>query len=86
MIERVELQRIINEVLERERRKEKVSEDKGGESAKVELSRVAKSRVSVDYEEIDKKVEAIRQKLEKGQYEVSPEKIVQGIEKYLSSK
>ncbi|RMH01046.1 MAG: hypothetical protein D6699_07130 [Aquificota bacterium] len=86
MIERVELQRIINEVLEREKRKEKVSEDKGGESAKVELSRVAKSRVSVDYEEIDKKVEAIRQKLEKGQYEVSPEKIVQGIEKYLSSK
>lgn len=86
MIDRVELQRIVSEVFEREKAKGKVWEDRTNEGAKVELSRVAKSKTSVDYEDVEKKVQAIKQRLEKGQYEVSPEKIVQGLEKYLSSK
>jgi len=40
----------------------------------------------VEYEYLSKKVETIRAQLQKNAYEISPDKIIQGLEKFLSSK
>ena len=56
------------------------------EGVKVELSKELKNSQKVDYEDIEKKVESIKEQLQKGTYEVSPEKILTGLEKYLFSK
>ncbi|RMH79987.1 MAG: hypothetical protein D6674_06080 [Acidobacteria bacterium] len=87
MVDRIELQKIINQIVDIEETKSKSKDEpKRDEAVRVELSKLAKERVTLDYEDINKRVERIREALSSGKYEVSPEKIVQGIERYLSSK
>jgi anti-sigma28 factor (negative regulator of flagellin synthesis) len=86
MIERVDLWNLVNNILEQERRsREKTAEVKEQEVVKVELSEVAKSRPQPDLSELESKVSEIRAKLERGEYKVEPEKIFEGLSKYLSS-
>jgi anti-sigma28 factor (negative regulator of flagellin synthesis) len=85
MIERVDLWNLVNNILEQEKKsKEKPAEVKGQEAIKVELSEVAKKRPQPDLSELESKVSEIRAKLEKGEYKVEPEKIFEGLSKYLS--
>jgi len=86
MIERVDLWKLVNNILEQEKKsREKPAEVKGQEAVKVELSEVAKKRPQPDLSELESKVSEIRAKLEKGEYKVEPEKIFEGLSKYLSS-
>ncbi len=85
MIDRVELQRILGYVIETEKRERKKDLEEGKE-VEVSLSEVAKARQSVNYEDIQRKVEKIKQEMARGSYEVDPQKVLKGIEKYLSSK
>jgi anti-sigma28 factor (negative regulator of flagellin synthesis) len=86
MIERVDLWNLVNNILEQERKsKEKPAGVKEQEAVKVELSEVAKSRPQPDLSELESKVSEIRAKLERGEYKVEPEKIFEGLSKYLSS-
>jgi len=86
MIERVDLWNLVNNILEQERKsREKTAEVKEQEAVKVELSEVAKKRPQPDLSELESKVSEIRAKLEKGEYKVEPEKIFEGLSKYLSS-
>jgi anti-sigma28 factor (negative regulator of flagellin synthesis) len=85
MIERVDLWNLVNNILEQEKKsKEKPAEVKEQEVVKVELSEVAKSRPQPDLSELESKVSEIRAKLERGEYKVEPEKIFEGLSKYLS--
>ncbi|MCS6958140.1 MAG: flagellar biosynthesis anti-sigma factor FlgM [Aquificaceae bacterium] len=87
MIDRVELQRILGYIAEAEERKSKQKEEKKElEAVKVEVSEALKSSESVDYENLNKKVREIKRQLEENTYQVSPEKILIGLEKYISSK
>ena len=85
MIERVDLWNLVNNILEQERKsKEKPAGVKEQEVVKVELSEVAKSRPQPDLSELESKVSEIKAKLEGGEYKVEPEKIFEGLSKYLS--
>ncbi len=87
MIERIDSQRMIGNITEPEERKKKQFQEKGeGQGVSVELSRRITSGGPVNYEDLSKKVENIRAQLRKNAYEISPEKILQGLEKFLSSK
>ncbi|MDW8032680.1 MAG: hypothetical protein RMH93_03945 [Aquificaceae bacterium] len=87
MIDRVELQRALGYTVELEERKRRQAEERSGEEeVRVELSEGLKGPRHMDYEDLSKKVEDIRQQLEKGAYEVSPEKVLKGLEKFLFSK
>jgi len=86
MIERVDLWNLVNSILEQERKsREKTAEVKEQEVVKVELSEVAKKRPQPDLLELESKVLEVRAKLERGEYKVKPEKIFEGLSKYLSS-
>ena len=86
MIERVDLWNLVNSILEQERKgREKIAEVKEQEVVKVELSDVAKSRPQPDLSELESKVSEIKAKLERREYKVKPEKIFEGLSKYLSS-
>jgi anti-sigma28 factor (negative regulator of flagellin synthesis) len=86
MIERVDLWNLVNNILEQEKKsREKPAEVKEQEVVKVELSEVAKSRQQPDLSELEGKVSEIKAKLERGEYKVEPEKIFEGLSKYLSS-
>jgi hypothetical protein len=86
MIERVDLWNLVNSILEQERKgREKTAEVKEQEVVKVELSEVAKKRPQPDLSELESKVSEIKAKLERGEYKVEPEKIFEGLSKYLSS-
>ncbi len=86
MIDRVELQRIIGYVAELEERRKREVKEKEDQGVSVELSQRLQKGEVVNYEALSKKVESIRSQLQKNAYEVSPEKILQGLEKFLSSK
>ncbi len=82
MINRVEISKLVNYVVNLEKRKGV----KGSESVKgdrVEISSVAKEASKVDYDDIKLKVERIKREIENGTYEVSPDKIVSGIYKFI---
>ena len=82
MINRVEIGKLVNYVVNLEKRKGV----KGSESVKgdrVEISSVAKEASKVDYDDIKLKVERIKREIENGTYEVSPDKIVSGIYKFI---
>ncbi len=82
MINRVEIGKLVNYVVNLEKRKGV----KGSESVKgdrVEISSVAKEASKVDYDDIKLKVERIKREIENGTYEVSPDKIVSGIYKFM---
>jgi anti-sigma28 factor (negative regulator of flagellin synthesis) len=86
MIERVDLWNLVNSILEQERKsREKPAGVKEQEVVKVELSEVAKSRPQPDLSELESKVSEIKAKLERGECKVEPEKIFEGLSKYLSS-
>jgi hypothetical protein len=86
MIERVDLWNLVNSILEQEKKsREKPAEVKEQEVVKVELSEIAKKRPQPDLSELESKVSEIRAKLERGEYKVEPEKIFEGLSKYLSS-
>jgi hypothetical protein len=86
MIERVDLWNLVNSILKQEKKsREKPAEVKEQEVVKVELSEVAKKRPQPDLSELESKVSEIRAKLERGEYKVEPEKIFEGLSKYLSS-
>ena len=85
MIERVDLWNLVNNILEQERKsREKPAGVKGQEMVRVELSEIAKSRPQPDLSELESKVSEIKAKLERGEYKVEPEKIFEGLSKYLS--
>jgi anti-sigma28 factor (negative regulator of flagellin synthesis) len=85
MIERVDLWKLVNNILEQEKKsREKPAEVKEREVVKVELSEVAKSRPQPDLSELESKVSEIKAKLERGEYKVELEKIFEGLSKYLS--
>ncbi len=86
MIERVDLWNLVNSILKQEKKsREKPAEVKEQEVVKVELSEVAKKRPQPDLSELESKVSEIKAKLERGEYKVEPEKIFEGLSKYLSS-
>jgi hypothetical protein len=85
MIERVDLWNLVNSILKQEKKsREKPAEVKEQEVVKVELSEIAKKRPQPDLSELESKVSEIRAKLERGEYKVEPEKIFEGLSKYLS--
>ncbi|MFN3471173.1 MAG: flagellar biosynthesis anti-sigma factor FlgM [Aquificaceae bacterium] len=87
MIDRIDIQRILGYIVEAEENKRsKVQEKRDEEGVKVELSKELKNFQRVDYEDIEKRVESIKKQLQKGTYEVSPEKILTGLEKYIFPK
>lgn len=89
MVNRVDFQRVFNYGMETEERRKRQPEGQvGGEDVRVDLSQSQGLRFSkgVDYEDLSRKVEDIRRQLESGNYQVSPEKILQGLEKFFSSK
>ncbi len=87
MIDRVDIQRIIGYITEiEERKRRQVQEKEESQGVSVELSQRLQKGGVVNYEDISKKVESIRSQMQKNAYEVSPEKILQGLEKFLSSK
>ncbi len=87
MIDRVDIQRIIGYITELEERKRRqVQEKEESQGVSVELSQRLQKGGVVNYEDISKKVESIRSQMQKNAYEVSPERILQGLEKFLSSK
>ncbi len=82
MINRVEISKLVNYVANLEKRKGvKGSEPVKGD--RVEISSVAKEASKVDYDDIKLKVERIKREIENGTYEVSPDKIVSGIYKFI---
>ncbi|WP_448588022.1 flagellar biosynthesis anti-sigma factor FlgM [Thermocrinis sp.] len=85
MINRVDLQKLIDNVLNQERTtREKPAKQTETEAVKVELSQLAKSREQGDLKELEKKIHEIQSKLERGEYQVDPEKIFEGLSKFLS--
>ncbi len=87
MIDRIELQKIVGYIAElEERSRRQVKEKEESKSVSVELSNPLQRNHAVDYEYLSKKVESIRSQLQKNAYEISPDKIIQGLEKFLSSK
>ncbi len=85
MIERVDLWKLVNNILEQEKKsKEKPAGVKEQEVVKVEPSEIAKKRPQPNLSELESKVSEIRAKLERGEYKVEPEKIFEGLSKYLS--
>ncbi|MCX8076478.1 MAG: hypothetical protein N3C57_05535 [Aquificaceae bacterium] len=89
MINRVDFQRAFNYGMEAEERRKRQPEGQvGREDVRVDLSQsqgLMSSR-GVDYEDLSRKVETIRRQLESDNYQVSPEKILQGLEKFFSSR
>ncbi|MFN3598120.1 MAG: flagellar biosynthesis anti-sigma factor FlgM [Aquificaceae bacterium] len=86
MIDRVELQRIIGYIADVEERKKTQAQEKKEEAVKVEIPQELRNTQKADYEDLERKVEGIKDQLRRGSYEVSPEKILIGLEKYLFSK
>ena len=85
MIDRVELQRILGYYAEVERRKSK-EKTQDSKDVEVSLSEVARNRTNANYEDLENKVRMIKDAIARGTYEVDPQKILKGLEKYLSSR
>ncbi len=86
MIDKVNLNRLIGQVLETEKRVRKketgeVGEIRGKEDI-VQISDAVRKSLETDYEDITEKVKKIKEEIAKGTYEVSPEKIVEGFKKF----
>ncbi len=82
MINRVEVNKLINYVVNLEKKKG-VKAGSVDKSDRVEISNIAKEASKVDYEDIKLRVEEIKREIEKGTYEVTPDKIVAGIYKFM---
>jgi len=88
MIDKVNLNRLIGQVLETEKKvkKKETSEVQGvtGSSDVVEISDVARKALEADYEDISQKVKKIKEEIAMGTYEVNADKIVEGFKKFFS--
>jgi len=82
MINRVEVNKLINYVVNLEKKKG-VKAGSAEKGEKVEISSIAKEAGKIDYEDIKLRVEQIKREIEKGTYEVNPDKIVSGIYKFM---
>jgi len=86
MVNRVDLQKLVDMFLNQERAvRKKGIQDIHKEGVKVDLSQLARSREQTDLSELENKVSRIREKLERGEYQVSAEKILEGLIKFLGS-
>lgn len=87
MIDRVNLNRLINQALETEnriRRKEvRTSEEAQQPQDVVNISQEARAALRMNSEDFSQKVERIKQDIAAGRYEVNPEKIVEGFKKFM---
>ncbi len=88
MIDRVELQNVMGYLAElEEKRKRQVQEERReNQGVSVEISNRLTRGETINYEDLSKRVENIRSQLQRNTYEVSPEKILHGLEKFLSSR
>ncbi|WP_448584537.1 hypothetical protein [Thermocrinis sp.] len=90
MINRIDLQKLVDAVFNQERATREKSVVQGktkqtqAEAVKVELSDVARNRERTDLSELEKRVSEIRSMLERNEYQVNPEKIFEGLSKFLS--
>ncbi|EDP76530.1 flagellar biosynthesis anti-sigma factor FlgM [Hydrogenivirga sp. 128-5-R1-1] len=86
MIDKVNLNRLIGQALETEKKvkkKEQVSEVQRNEDV-VEISQTARKALEADYEDFSEKVKKIKEEIARGTYEVNPDKIVEGFRKFFS--
>ncbi len=83
MVDKVQLQQIVNYIIEKEKKgiQKSTKEDR---EVEITLSQAVRDKTPTNYEDIQKKVESIKEQMAKGAYQVDPESIVKGIEKYLS--
>ncbi|AAC06641.1 flagellar biosynthesis anti-sigma factor FlgM [Aquifex aeolicus] len=83
MVNRIELSRLIGLLLETEKRKNTEQKESGTNKIedKVTLSKIAQelSKNDVEEKDLEKKVKELKEKIEKGEYEVSDEKVVKGL-------
>ncbi len=88
MIDRVELQNVMGYLAElEEKKKRQVQEERReNQGVSVEISNRLTRGETINYEDLSKRVENIRSQLQRNTYEVSPEKILHGLEKFLSSR
>jgi len=88
MVDRVNLSRLINAILETERKNEKKVVEKRNENFedKVTLSEIAKELITEEskQEESEKKVDEIKKSIEKGDYKTEDEKILEGLKKFFT--
>lgn len=90
MIDRVNLNRLISQALEtdkRIRRKEEVAQTSGADNNRdiVDISEAARKALEVDYQDLSNKVKRLKEEISKGTYEVSADKIIEGLKKFFSS-
>ena len=88
MIDKVNLNRLIGQALETEKRVRKkevpeVSEVQPKEDV-VEISQEARKALEADFEDLSRKVQEIKEQIARGEYEVNAEKIVEGFRKFIA--
>ncbi len=88
MIDRVNLNRLIGQALESDKRvkKKEVPEVKGAQNREevVEISREAREALRGEYEDLSKKVKEIKDQIARGEYEVNADKIIEGFKKFFA--
>ncbi len=86
MIDKVNLNRLIGQVLETEKKVKKKESFQVNEVQKrediVEISQVARKALEADYEDLSQKVKKIKEEISKGTYEVNTDKIIEGFKKF----
>ena len=88
MINRVDIQKLVDAILSQEKTTRERPTLQGKikevqtEGVKVELSEIAREKMNLS--ELEKKISEIKSMLEKNEYRVDPEKIFEGLSKYLS--
>ncbi len=88
MIDKVNLNRLIGQALETEKRVIKkevpeVNEVQRKEDV-VEISQEARKALEADFEDLSRKVKEIKEQIARGEYEVNAEKIVEGFRKFIA--
>ncbi len=86
MIDRVNINRLISQALETEKKikKKEISQVSGVSESQdvVEISDVARKALEADYEDLSEKVKRIKAEISKGTYEVNADKIIEGFRKF----
>ncbi len=86
MIDRVNINRLISQALETEKKikKKEISQVSGVSESQdvVEISDVARKALEADYEDLSEKVKRIKAEISKGTYEVNADKIIEGFKKF----
>ncbi len=87
MIDRVNLNRLINQALEQERRIDRGERVERSQSPPenrdvVRISEEARRALQANYEDLSQKVGQIKSQIAKGDYEVNTDKIIEGLRKF----